>query len=305
MKTAHWGKSAAGLTGGFQFGMMTMVASVLTVAVAAGYTSPRIPALPRFLMGRVGVFFGAGLCVGFAVWLVRGLVFGGGFGDGLAWGIVYGFVGGLVAGLVGLRDAGPQPTCTRLQVRGRIRILTRRFTVGFAIGITAAGAYGIGDAILSGTANWVANGVENGVTVGLVVGTVYGFEAPLNADEVISASDSRARDRNNSVRKMLAAAVLIGSIFATSNGFVAGIADGLLAGWLSMRVTSAWFFWMVLVRGWLPLTGKLPWRVRDFLTDAHQRGVLRQTGPVYQFRHATLQDHFTTEGSSRQPRANR
>jgi hypothetical protein len=29
-----------------------------------------------------------------------------------------------------------------------------------------------------------------------------------------------------------------------------------------------------------------------FLGDAHRRGVLRQAGAVYQFRHARLQDHL-------------
>jgi hypothetical protein len=34
----------------------------------------------------------------------------------------------------------------------------------------------------------------------------------------------------------------------------------------------------------------LPWRVTDFLADAHDRGVLRRTGSVYQFRHARIRD---------------
>jgi hypothetical protein len=31
----------------------------------------------------------------------------------------------------------------------------------------------------------------------------------------------------------------------------------------------------------------------NFLEDAHQRGILRTVGPVYQFRHARLQDRLT------------
>jgi hypothetical protein len=49
---------------------------------------------------------------------------------------------------------------------------------------------------------------------------------------------------------------------------------------------------LVLVRLWLPLTGQLPWRVMGFLEEAHRRGILRQVGAVYQFRHARLQEHF-------------
>lgn len=33
---------------------------------------------------------------------------------------------------------------------------------------------------------------------------------------------------------------------------------------------------------------RLPWALMGFLEDAHQRGVLRQEGTVYQFRHTEL-----------------
>ncbi|MER8002678.1 hypothetical protein [Streptomyces sp. NPDC095613] len=48
----------------------------------------------------------------------------------------------------------------------------------------------------------------------------------------------------------------------------------------------------MLSRVWLPLTGRLPWAVVTFLDDAYQRGVLRQAGAVYQFRHARLRSHL-------------
>jgi hypothetical protein len=41
------------------------------------------------------------------------------------------------------------------------------------------------------------------------------------------------------------------------------------------------------------LRGRLPWRLVRFLADAHeQRGVLRQAGAAYQFRHVELQRHL-------------
>ncbi|GAA2433508.1 hypothetical protein GCM10010191_54630 [Actinomadura vinacea] len=40
----------------------------------------------------------------------------------------------------------------------------------------------------------------------------------------------------------------------------------------------------------LAATGRLPPGLRRFIIDAHDRGVLRQAGTVYQFRHARLQD---------------
>lgn len=40
--------------------------------------------------------------------------------------------------------------------------------------------------------------------------------------------------------------------------------------------------------------GRLPARLMAFLDDVHRLGLLRTVGPVYQFRHAELQDHLTS-----------
>ncbi|NUS30000.1 MAG: NACHT domain-containing protein [Streptomyces sp.] len=45
-----------------------------------------------------------------------------------------------------------------------------------------------------------------------------------------------------------------------------------------------------VVVGWLALTGRGPRRLMRFLEEAHALGVLRRNGPVYQFRHAALQE---------------
>ncbi|MER5264042.1 hypothetical protein ABTZ99_18420 [Actinosynnema sp. NPDC002837] len=42
---------------------------------------------------------------------------------------------------------------------------------------------------------------------------------------------------------------------------------------------------------------QLPLRLLDFLDDAHRLGLLRRTGPVYQFRHARLQDHLSRKSA--------
>jgi len=55
---------------------------------------------------------------------------------------------------------------------------------------------------------------------------------------------------------------------------------------------AQWGGWL-LARAWLALTFRLPWRLGAFLRDAHHRGVLRNEGGVYQFRHARLQDRLT------------
>jgi NACHT domain len=52
-------------------------------------------------------------------------------------------------------------------------------------------------------------------------------------------------------------------------------------------------------RIWLSGTRRLPWRVMGFLTDAHQRGALRQVGAVYEFRHIRLQQRLAASRRSR------
>ncbi len=68
--------------------------------------------------------------------------------------------------------------------------------------------------------------------------------------------------------------------------------EGLLLGaclTLILLMSQAWPRF-VLVRAWLALRGKLPWRLMAFLADARRREILRQVGGVYQFRHIRLQE---------------
>jgi NACHT domain len=55
-------------------------------------------------------------------------------------------------------------------------------------------------------------------------------------------------------------------------------------------------------RLWLALRGRLPWRTMTFLADASRRGVLRQAGAIYQFRHARLQEQADSWRRARGPR---
>ncbi|WP_369171130.1 NACHT domain-containing NTPase [Streptomyces sp. R28] len=78
---------------------------------------------------------------------------------------------------------------------------------------------------------------------------------------------------------------------------------------LGSLVESAWFGF-ALARGHMALRGDLPRRLMTFLDDAHRRGVLRQSGGVYRFRHVELRDrlaaHAGVEGDGeRAPTATR
>jgi hypothetical protein len=56
-----------------------------------------------------------------------------------------------------------------------------------------------------------------------------------------------------------------------------------------------------MTRYWLAVRGHLPWRLRTYLSDAQQRGVLRQIGGVYQFRNAALQRHLASTDAPNRP----
>ena len=317
-----------GLTSGLTFGLLTALASGLTVALTVGLTRglrgqhPR--GKPQFISGKVTIALLVGLLVTLLIALVRGLaeVLEKGISGltsaphlGAYLGIPYGLAAALVAGLVGFRRSGPRPTRTRLQIRGKGRFIAGLFAVGLAAALVNTFVPRLVSALTSplspGLVYSLTTMLEGlltfdfvgklavGLTFGLAAALAFGLEAPVNAADVVSPAESLARDRRTTLRKMLAVGLAAGPLAGLTgvSMLAAGpwgwLAAAMAAGFVGVRATSAWIYWLVLVRGWLPLTGRLPWRVQAFLTDAYQRGVLRQTGAVYQFRHARLQDRLS------------
>jgi hypothetical protein len=76
-------------------------------------------------------------------------------------------------------------------------------------------------------------------------------------------------------------------------GLTYGITFGL--GLRSARLDTPAYLPYLNARIWLAAQGKLPWRLMPFLEDAHKRGVLRQQGAIYQFRHDRLQEYLTAD----------
>jgi hypothetical protein len=147
-----------------------------------------------------------------------------------------------------------------------------------------------------------------GIIVGAAIGTVAGIAAgviagaanmigaadrQIDVEVSVSTSDLLIVDGWNAIVYAVLYAVPVGLmawVLARDpwSGIVVGLAVGITAG----VAGRAWGRWLVLARFWLPLTGRLPWRVNTFLKDAHRRGVLRQAGAVYQFRHLRLREHL-------------
>ena len=89
-----------------------------------------------------------------------------------------------------------------------------------------------------------------------------------------------------------------GGVFAVADGVLSAV--GVLIVLLLGSTSGAWARYLD-ARLRLAMRGRLPWRTISFLNDAHRRGVLRQTGAVYQFRHIRLQEQLAA-GYSPWPR---
>jgi len=74
-------------------------------------------------------------------------------------------------------------------------------------------------------------------------------------------------------------------------GILYGLVFGLVWGLMFPQTWTASLAFAQLAMRW-----HTPARLLRFLDDARQRDVLRTVGPVYQFRHARLQDRLAQSG---------
>jgi hypothetical protein len=224
---------------------------------------------------------------------------------GIELGTVIGAIGGSVSSLIGADE--PRRMVPRTLTRSDLsmRLLLRDLLI-VAVAVVVGGVVA---GILYG---WVS-GAAVGAVFGVGFGVVRRLSRPSEPRVAVNPADILRNDRT----ALLASALFGGLIGAVVGGFLLGVIgggpngvvslpdrflDALLgagagflagAGGLGMLVlsTSAWGRFTV-ARTWLALTGRAPWRLVTFLEDAHDRGVLRHSGPYYQFRHSLLQDRL-------------
>ncbi|MEU5695248.1 hypothetical protein [Actinosynnema sp. NPDC020468] len=129
---------------------------------------------------------------------------------------------------------------------------------------------------------------------GAVLMANLGLAPRIRADEPIRPAMSLAADRR--IALTLGAVTVVGLSYVLmsvtrnqalrSLGVVAAI--WITAVW---PMSCAWVKFEI-VRFWFWAFGKTPWRLMGFLEGAHRRGVLRQVGGTYEFRHRRIQDYF-------------
>lgn len=256
-----------------------------------------------------GIGFVSGLAVGLATALTVGPAVGvAGLGVALVAAVVAGAGAGLAsqAGLTRADSALPRQS----GVAGTLRAgLTRGLPVGLATGIPIGLATGVPVGIGYGTPAGLVTGLVIGVTFILAFGLVDSFGAA--SLDVAAPLDPMAAWRQDRRRGLV-----VGGVFGLSMGVAAGVTDGmamarhdplpvavgvgLVTGVTigvvatvaaALTVSSTWRTTLSFLQ--LRLRGDGPVRGMQFLEDAHERGVLRVVGSVYQFRHARLQDRLS------------
>ncbi|MCK7625875.1 helix-turn-helix domain-containing protein [Streptomyces sp. RS10V-4] len=275
--------------------------------------------------GVVGIPFDA-----FAYQLVDGLVAG--LLAGLLFGLAYWF-------MVAAKDTAVEPSAVRMRLRGRERRTGRRPLRRLAVGVLCGLVFGAGYGIVHGAINGavhhaglpviLAGSLGDGLIFGLMFALAAGptlglltlFETPLDIRSAVNPVSLLRTNGRTVAAQLLVWAPVFGLFVGLASmavirpvsmllgpvvwNLTAALKLGLISGLggalgYTFSLTS-WGQWAVFSRIWLPLTGRLPWSVVAFLEDAYQRGVLRQAGAVYQFRHARLQHHLARAYRSPRP----
>jgi hypothetical protein len=277
-------------------------------------TTPRIQAtvervfrlVGRVVGGVVGAVLG-GLTIGVVFGAVMGAVFGFGFGLILEEG------GGFLFAKFWVRET---PGYANLRLRGRTLLLLRSIKDKFWIGLVG----GLAVALVIGPDFRIAPVLGIEIVLGAVLGITLASGLTGWAEQPTLTSTSTPRSSWQGDRALnLLRMVVFGLVGGLAGGLVGGLLHGavfalvgepaggivstvLVTGGLGVGAGvglglvlgnhHAWLVCTIAVSR-LALEHRLPWRVMDFLDDAHRLGLLRAVGPVYQFRHAALQDHLT------------
>lgn len=168
---------------------------------------------------------------------------------------------------------------------------------------------GYGSVLPPGSMPW---GALIGAVAGIGLAALDWVRAPATGAEVATPASSVRADRLISLISAGACAVVFvlpEAVFravpwvpsdplrTTMFSAVVGLFHGAVWGSFLALAAHSWPYYTA-ARLLLAARGELPWRLQAFLANAHRLGILRQVGPVYQFRHARLRDHLATRPAS-------
>jgi len=222
-------------------------------------------------------------------------------------GLVIGLLVGLASGIAGAPVSIPSQWR-----RPRWRDLARGLQAGVRAGLVGGLVVALASSIVNGLEQQpMTMGVviEVGLTAlkdGLIFGPIFMAAAVLTT--------AFSRQQRDTVTPLTAFRTDIKAVFGAGAmggllvALVAGLAQGLYTNdprvgltaalffglpaglgsilWLGLRRCSAWWYGVAVAL--LAYQGAIPMRPLRFMEDAHRRGVLRQAGVMYEFRHARL-----------------
>jgi len=226
---------------------------------------------------------------------------------------------------VPLRLPGRRAVARALRLQDHVARTASGFLIGFAGGLGNAVVEALEERLFFGT-SILSNGEIRETLIRMpFFGTLFGLasamafftvsilEEPSTADtaatpfSLLAESRSRALFQAAIIAPLPAVVIAAGGWIASDRlqafpgppswslayALITGIVAGV-SGTISYTLAfTTWGQWLLLARAALPLTGRLPWALTGFLNDAYNRGVLRQAGAVYQFRHVTLQAYLS------------
>ncbi|WNO76850.1 NACHT domain-containing protein [Streptomyces sp. AM8-1-1] len=256
-----------------------------------------LPSIIRatFFGSTVGIV--AGVVAGTGMGITVGGEIGGRFAAGIMFAITFGLPAGLAAAVTTRRGALTPST----RLRWSSRAFGRHLLLGLGVGLGVALVVGLG--VAQAVAPVVGGAV--GFTIVLAFMLAMGLRGGLTAETpdlttVVGPNMLITQDRRSFFVLALAFGLAPGLVFGVMFGMglepMSGLGVGLAVG-LGVAVTlgrlqAVWADYTI-VRLCLGMRRELPIDLMPFLKDAHERrGVLRQVGAVYQFRHIDLQRHL-------------
>jgi hypothetical protein len=191
-------------------------------------------------------------------------------------------------------DTAAQVFANVFLVTGIASVITIWLTRGF----DSTGHQQAGNVIVSAAATAAFAAAALATIFVYAAGILQWASSPLPTQTLRNPRNTLRADLRVTSLRVLAVGLPIGGLVGFVNaqergvryGVALAMAAGLAFGLMAGLGSQGDIFVLLKLRLWH--AGDLPWRLMDFLEDAHRLGLLRQVGPVYQFRHADLQDHL-------------
>ncbi|KAA2261580.1 NACHT domain-containing protein [Solihabitans fulvus] len=214
----------------------------------------------------------------------------GGLAAGLAVGLSFGHActqaGGPLAGVVVFLAVTPVSALAVGSVFGPVVGATGGTSAGLAIGLAAA----------------LVPHRSSGVLEGIVLGAVFtvmgwlwtGLYEPAKTPRAVSPDSLYRGDRTSSLVVGLTSGAVYGLAYTLALGpWIGALATVVLA--FAVTITVSSWGQSAVASVWRPLCRAGPRDVMGLLREAHERGVIRQNGIYYQFRHDLLKERLASD----------